>query len=248
MKDSLFQNYSEKHVHFYDEEVPYLLELGLALAKKCFGKIRIVDLGCGDGKLIFALHQKELLKGVSEVVGVDISKERIERLKRELPFVKGIVSDALNVRELSDFSCDLVICSQLMEHVSHEDALVLEIKRLLKSGGLACVSSVIKKWYGVYFYFNNGSFKLDPTHVREYSSVDEFLELFEKKGFEVIGVVTRQVMYPLSDLVTRLFIKFGFIEPYVRFYQQHKILGGFKKLRVPVLGYNTIEVLVRKIG
>jgi len=99
---------------------------------------------------------------------------------------------------------DLAICSQLTEHVKDDNALVLEIKRLLKSGGLAYVSSAIKKWYGVYSYFNNGSFRLDPTHVREYSSVDEFVKLFEERGFEVINVKTRQVVYPLTDLAIRV--------------------------------------------
>jgi len=65
-------------------------------------------------------------------VGVDISKERIERLRNELPFVKGIVSDALNVKELPDCSFDFIICSQLIEHVKDDHALVSVIKRLLK--------------------------------------------------------------------------------------------------------------------
>jgi len=248
MDNSLFQSYSRKHMHFYDEEVPALLELGLALTKDISENPMIVDLGCGDGKLLFAMYRKGFLdNNVGGIYGVDISLERIKRLERELPFVKGIISDALNVKNLKDSSIDLVICSQLIEHVKDDDALVLEIKRLLKSGGLAYVSSVIKKWYGIYFYFNNGSFRLDPTHVREYSSVDDFVELFEKKGFEVINVVTHQIMYPLPDLVIRLFIKFGFMEPDVRFYQRHKIFSWLRKLRAPVLGYKTIEVLAKKI-
>ncbi|MEM3648011.1 MAG: class I SAM-dependent methyltransferase, partial [Thermoproteota archaeon] len=161
MENSLFQSYSRKHVHFYDREVPALLELGLALTRDISEKPMMVDLGCGDGRLIFAMYRKGLLNSVGEVYGVDISSERIKRLKKELPFVKGIVSDAQNARELPDSSFDLVICSQLIEHVKDDDALVLEIKRLLKSGGLAYVSSVVKKWYGIYFYFNNGSFRLD---------------------------------------------------------------------------------------
>jgi len=248
MDNSLFQSYSRKHAHFYEEEVPALIELGLALTKDISEKPMIVDLGCGDGRLIFALHRRGLLNSVGGVVGVDISDKRIERLRRELPFVKGIVSDAANVKELPDSLFDLAICSQLIEHVKDDDALVLEIKRLLKSGGLAYVSSVIKKWYGVYFYFNKGSFRLDPTHVREYSSIDDFVELFEKRGFEVINVVTHQIMYPLPDLVIRLFIEFGFMEPDVRFYQRHKIFSWLRKLRAPVLGYKTIEVLAKKIG
>jgi len=60
-------------------------------------------------------------------------------------------------------------------------------------------------------------------------------------------VGTHQVMFPFLDLVIRLFVKFGFIEPYVRFYQQHKVLGEIRRLRVPVVGYGIIEVLARKI-
>ncbi|MEM3666743.1 MAG: class I SAM-dependent methyltransferase [Candidatus Bathyarchaeia archaeon] len=248
MKDSLFSVYSRKHVHFYDEESPALLNLGLALSKKMNEKPMIIDLGCGDGRLIFALHRKGLLNDVGGVVGVDISDIRIQRLRREMPFVRGIVSDALSVRELPDSSFDYVICSQLIEHVEDDKALVSEIWRLLKSGGLAYVSSVIKKWYAIYFYFNKGSFRLDPTHVREYSSIKEFTEMFEEKGFEVINVITQRVMYPLTDLVMRLFIKFGLIEPDVIFYEERRIVGRLRKLRIPVFGYRSIEALVKKIG
>lgn len=90
MKDSLFQEYSREHVHFYDEELPFLLESGLALTNKAIKKPSIVDLGCGDGRLIFALHKRGLLKNVGEIVGVDISEDRMGRLKKELPFVKGM--------------------------------------------------------------------------------------------------------------------------------------------------------------
>lgn len=247
MKDNLFQNYSRKHVHFYDEEVCVLLESGLALMNRVVEKPSIIDLGCGDGRLVFALYERGLLKKAGEIVGVEISESRIERLIKELPFVKGIVSDALNVKESPDSSFDFIICSQLIEHVKNDDMLILEIKRLLKGGGLAYISSVIKKWYGVYFYFKDGSFKLDPTHVREYSSMDEFVGLITNKGFEVLSVETHQVMFPLLDLVIRLLIRIGLIEPNVRFYQRHKVLGEIRRLRMPVVGYKIIEVLARKI-
>lgn len=233
-------------MHFYDGEFSVLLELGLALTN-VIEKPGIVDLGCGDGKLIFALDKREILKNVGEIVGVDVSESRIERLRKELPFVKGIVSDALNVKELPDSSFDFVICSQLVEHVGNDDMLMLEIKRLLKGRGLVYISSVIKKWYGAYFYFKDGSFRLDPTHVREYSSVDELVGLIANQGFEIISVKTRQVMFPLSDLIARLFIKIGLLKPNVRFYQQHTFLYEIRRLLIPVVGYKSIEVLARKI-
>ena len=247
MKDRLFRGYSRRHVHFYSEEVSVLLESGLALANKVVKKPSIVDLGCGDGRLIFALYKRGLLKNVGEIVGVDISEERIGRLTKELPFVKGIISDASNVKELPDSSFDFVICSQLVEHVEDDDMLVQEIRRLLKVGGLAYISSVIKKWYGVYFYFRGGSFRLDPTHVREYSSVDEFVSLIANNGFEIVDVKTHRVMFPLLDLIIRLFIRIGLLEPNVRFYQQHKVLSKIRRVRMPVVGYRSIEVLAKKV-
>jgi SAM-dependent methyltransferase len=152
MKDNSFQIYSKESVHFYDEVVSPLLEYGLALTLRNCRKPSVVGLGCGDGKVIFALYRRGLLKSIGEVIGVDISEVRIERLKSNLPFVRGIVSDALNVKQLPSHSFDFVICSQLIEHVEDDSALILEIRRLLKNGGIAYLSSVVKKRYAIYFY------------------------------------------------------------------------------------------------
>jgi len=177
---------------------------------------------------------------------VDLSRERIERLKRNLPFVKGIVSDASNVKELPSHSFDFVICSQLIEHVEDDARPLLEVKRLLKCGGVAYLSSVVKKRYAIYFYFKNGSFKLDPTHVRKYRSVDEFVDLVTSKGFEVICVRTHRVMFPLIDVIYRLLVYLHFLEPDPNFFQKYKFLGKVRGVKIPIPGYETVEVLVRK--
>jgi SAM-dependent methyltransferase len=247
MRDSLFKNYSEKHMHFYDEQVSVLLKMGLVLARDFARKPRIVDLGCGDGRLTFALYKRGLLNDADEVFGVDVSGSRVERLAKELPFVKCIVSDALHVKELSRFSFDYIICSQLIEHVEDDKRLMLEIRRLLKAGGLLYLSSVIKKGHSMYFYFSDGSFKLDPTHLREYSSVDEFVGIVASNGFEIIYLKTGQIMFPLLDLFLRLSIKTGLCRGDSRFYQLHKGFRKMRGLRVPVFGYSGIEVLARKI-
>jgi hypothetical protein len=75
---------------------------------------------------------------------------KIERLKTNLPFAKGIVSNAL----------------------------VLEIRRLLRKGGIAYFSSVIKNRYGVYFYFKDGSFKLSARLIpRTSENIDQLMSL-----------------------------------------------------------------------
>jgi 2-polyprenyl-3-methyl-5-hydroxy-6-metoxy-1,4-benzoquinol methylase len=115
----------------------------------------MLDLGCGDGRLIFALHEKGLLENAEKIVGVDISEDRIKRLKTNLPFVKGIVADTLDLKQLSDSSFDFVVCAQLIEHVENGQALVSGTRRLLKHENFVYISSVTKL-SGVYVYFKGG--------------------------------------------------------------------------------------------
>lgn len=246
MNHTSFSEYSTKQVHFLDEteEVPALIKLGLSLINHSNSTTRVVDLGCGDGRLLFALHKNRLLKQVTEVVGVDISETRVKRLKKMLPFVRGIISNALNVEELSSSSFDFIICSQLIEHLD-DKLLLLEIKRLLSKRGVAYISTVTKKWYGMYFYFRDGAFRLDPTHVREYTSSNEFINLVSSSSFDIMEVKSENVMFPLLDLIIRFFIKFGIAQPGTNFYMNHKLQKA-RKFKIPVIGYNFLEVLVKQ--
>ncbi|GAH96681.1 unnamed protein product, partial [marine sediment metagenome] len=112
--------------------VPKTLESYIEDLPKDF---KIVDLGCGDGRLLYALVKKGLLKNAKEVVGIDLSEERIKRVRQILPSVKGIVADACNAKELPDRYFDIVLCQQVIEHVPDDKALLKEIRRLLNLDG-----------------------------------------------------------------------------------------------------------------
>lgn len=115
IENGSFQFYSTSHIQFYDYDVPQLLETALSeTSKRGFS---ILDLGCGDGRLLFSLQRRGLLKNADLVVGVDISETRIKRLVENVSGVIGLVSDACKVEELDDGSFDVIICSQLIEHV-----------------------------------------------------------------------------------------------------------------------------------
>jgi len=235
--------YSEKHVHFLDLHVPKMLEDML----KGFGrKYSLIDLGCGDGRILYALYSKGLLKNAGRIVGIDISKERIERLKEFCPFAEGIVADVCDLNQIPDNSFDVAISSQVIEHVPDDSKMLKEVYRILKPEGYFYVSTVIKKWYGFWVYWNKG-FKLDPTHVREYKSEQEFLNLLKENGFEIVKYRTEKVKYPIMDLIIRFFIKAGLIEPSLNFYQKHKLLRKLREIKMPVVGYRAIEV-VGKVG
>jgi 2-polyprenyl-3-methyl-5-hydroxy-6-metoxy-1,4-benzoquinol methylase len=244
MKSLSFYEYSAKNVQFFDDEASDFLKCGLSMLSGISRTRNILDLGCGDGSILFALYKTGFLKQVDNVVGVDLSETRIKRVRMALPFVRGIVSNALNIEELSYSSFDFIICSQLIEHVD-DKLLLIEIKRLLAKRGLVYISTVVKKSYGVYFYFKEGSFRLDPTHVREYHSAKEFIDLLSNEGFDIVAIRNKHVMFPLLDLFLRFFIKYGIIKPNANFYNDHKVQKA-RKLKIPIIGYSILEVLIKK--
>lgn len=242
-KDFCF--YSDFHVHFYDYEVPRLLEYAL-LDKSRKGRFSVLDLGCGDGRRLFNLQFQGLLKNVDRVVGVDISEVRVRRLAENVSGSIGIVSDACNVEGIDDGSFDVIICSQLIEHVPSDHVLLGEIRRLLKENGWIYISSVIKKPYGFWFYRCDGQFRLDPTHIREYPSKEAFLLLLEEDGFISRKVSLEKIKYSLADLAVRTLIVKGLHESEgsQTIFLRHKFLARIRKfLELPVFGYYQIEVL-----
>lgn len=207
----------------------------------------MLDLGCGDGRLLFSLQYHGLLKNAERIVGVDLSGVRVRRLLRKVGGVIGLVSDACRVKELDDGSFDMIICSQLIEHVPDDQALLREIRRLLKEDGYAYISSVIRKPYGFWMYRRDGEFRLDPTHVREYPSKEAFLILLEKEELIPEKISQVKVKYSIIDLLVRALIGIGLYEQEdtQTIFLRRKLLAKFRKmlLELPVLGYEHIEVL-----
>lgn len=231
----------QKHIYFLDFFLPKTLE---ELLKK-HQDFSLIDLGCGDGRTLFGLHQRGLLKRAKEVVGVDISTVRINRLKDIAPFAKGIVGDAQNLKQIADNSFDIVIALQVIEHVLDDRKMLREAKRVLKTGGYFYVSTVIKKWYSFWIYWNRG-FRVNPTHLREYKRESEFISLLEKEGFKVKQWYSSPTYYPLLDLLLRFLASMKLLKISPNFYLKHPTLFNLRRIGLKPLGYREIGVLALK--
>jgi SAM-dependent methyltransferase len=106
---------------------------------------RVLDLGCGEGRHAITAY----LQSDVTVVGLDLSRREIgtsrERFtefedpaaeRRSLSFVTG---SGLAL-PFDDASFDRVICSEVLEHIHEYEAVLDEIQRVLKPGGLLAVS------------------------------------------------------------------------------------------------------------
>jgi len=110
------------HDMFFSEMIPFL--------KK---DAKILDVGCGTGKLAFRLSN--ITKGV-EIHGVDLSKDMIKKAKAKLGGepIEFKVGDVENLPyETNTF--DIITCSHSFHHYPNQKKAISEMHRVLKDDG-----------------------------------------------------------------------------------------------------------------
>ena len=139
------------------------------------GAQRIVDVGCGDGSAT-ALVTK--LDARNTVIGVDWSANALSQARaRGLLVVQGGVDTA--GLPLPDGCADVVIMSELIEHLVDTDAAIDEARRVLRPGGVLLLSTPnLAAW------FNRGLVGLGIQPV--FSEVS-LRGIYGRPGHEVVG-------------------------------------------------------------
>ena len=218
----------------YTDDVPTLLLERLRGSWHTY-----LDLGCGDGVLLDALNKRGMFDGKS-VFAVDLSETRMQLVKQINPSFTCLVDSADQVQEVQDGAIDVLVSTQVIEHVPSDERMVAEIHRLLKPGGLAYVSTVLKRWYGWYFYRCNGRWVLDPTHVREYTQESQMVDLFKRQGFTILQNKKTPVWRAPADLVLKKILKSAKIA-------NHPFFQWIRKIQIPIPGYSHWEIVCQKI-
>ena len=101
-------------------------------------EVKIIDLGCGGGNLLYYLGQK----GYENIAGIDISEEQVQRAREVgAEVIQGDVLEFLRGRE---GQYDLLVALDLIEHFKKDEAVgFLEgCYRAAKEGGRVIVQTV----------------------------------------------------------------------------------------------------------
>jgi len=155
----------------------------------CFGRIcwavahlnEVLELGCGAGILA-----RQLLEFGNTVTALDISEVAIAQLPKE---IKGVVSTLPDI-PFSDDSFDVVVATEILEHINDDQACVMEAVRVLRPGGRA------------YFAVPNDCLgpEEEPEHVRKYTQ--ETLEaILSPYGYIFIETFIDEFMVSPSQLI-----------------------------------------------
>lgn len=105
--------------------------------------VRLLEIGCGDGALCGVLHSR---LGAA-VTGVDTSDKGLA-LARHMFEQRGWTGEFRQVggygTGFADASFDVVVCSDVIEHVDDPQAMLREIRRLLVPGGRLVITTPIR--------------------------------------------------------------------------------------------------------
>lgn len=209
------------------------------LDKYCYAEKKVLDIGCGVGTLDFYLASRG-----NKVVGVDISTRAINIARKNAYFLgvsKNIRFHKLAFpQELPRGKFDVVIISEVIEHIP-DDILSLErIWRLLKTGGILILTtpSIQAPLYKLGLL--NG-FDRKVGHLRRYD-IDELTNNIRLKRFKIICVtrvegILRNFLFT-NDEVGKL----------IRFIRGplSSLFTFIDKLTIPVFGYSNIQIVAKK--
>ena len=91
---------------------------------------RVLDLGCGAGRFVRALAEAG-----ADPVGVDLAPGAVARALRNVPGADVRLTEPDGTLPLAHGECDLVWCSEVLEHVADTSYVLSEARRVLRRGG-----------------------------------------------------------------------------------------------------------------
>lgn len=153
---------------------------------------KILDVGCSYGFFLKMISER---REPERVTGVDLNPEDVERAKSlGLPNSDFYTGDAEDLNFLSPNSMDVVVCTEVLEHVRKPKNALKEFKRVLRPGGkliltvpndkkLHLIKKLIHK-FKLGKFFKNPPTGENSGHLHVFSK-KIILKLLEKSGFEI---------------------------------------------------------------
>ncbi|AOW95030.1 methyltransferase [Rhodococcus sp. WMMA185] len=153
---------------------------------------KVIDIGAGAGR-----HSFEMYRRGADVIAFDQNADELADVEKmfvamaeagEVPAgacARIEVGDALNL-PYADETFDVVLISEVLEHVSRDGRAIFELTRILKPGGVAAVT--VPRWLPekICWALSDAYHEVEGGHVRIYRA-DELAEKLEAAGLKVTG-------------------------------------------------------------
>lgn len=208
----------------------------------------VLNIGCGFG--FDEVNLKRSYPGL-RLVGIDISETMVAAAKKNgAPALLCMaMAEALPFR---DYLFDRVFSREVIEHVLHPEAMMLEIRRVLKPGGICVIATphpssldpyqLSQKLAKIAGKSEKGPWKDEPL------SIGQMKDIFEKNGFHLKEIIFDGVLY--FDLSTLPEGKAHWIRPLARSFQWIERLPLLNRLFCNQVKYVVVsrEMSVAEMG
>lgn len=174
---------------------------------------KVLDIGCGKGCF------RNNLKDSCEVWGIEPSHAASDASKVLYKVLNGFYHDVYN--ELPNNYFDLVICNDVIEHMTDHDEFLESIKNKMTANGFIVGSIPNVRYFGNlyellvkkdWFYDNSGI--LDRTHLRFFTQTSLKRTFIQHKyAIEVLDGINSEISKPfpkkyLKEIIRRTLLLF----------------------------------------
>jgi SAM-dependent methyltransferase len=152
----------------------------------------VLNAGGGEGLFSTLLLEQS---GVMQLIEVDLSYGSYPRAEMD-PRQRMVGASLTAIPALSG-TFDLVLCTEVLEHIDDDAAAIDELLRVLAPGGWLLIT--VPTPPAVY----------DPNHVREGYTAEALSGMLQLRGLEIVE--TKFCMYDGFKLIMRLWRRYGWM-------------------------------------
>jgi len=164
---------------------------------------KLLDAGCGTG-----WFSKRACERGAEVTSMDLGEKLLEKVAQKCDS-KRIVGSVLEM-PFEDNTFDIVVSSEVIEHVTEPATAIYEMHRVLKPGGALVLTTPNKLWYFAIWIAN--TFKLRPYEgLENWLWWNELKDELKNTGFEITerhGIHLFPFVHPLLYPLLNFFHQF----------------------------------------
>ena len=208
----------------------------------------MLDVGCGEGRHIFGIMQQNPLM---QCIGLDMDKNSLKKAEEGYAYFKTLsqagadflIGSAYSI-PLPNNSVDIVICSEVLEHLHEYNDAINEIHRVLKPGG-KFYASVPASWPEKICWVLSKDYQNQPGgHLRIFNQ-KSLIEEIKLSGFNFLSSEKFHSIHSPYWWLRCLFWKSQdsnfFVNKYKKLLEKHilekpKLLDSIDKSLNPIMG------------
>ena len=148
---------------------------------------KLLDLGCGEGRHVIAAYLEKNIQAVGVDLGFNDLKTTADKFSEFCQSENADKSFGLSVANalslpFEDNTFDVIICSEVLDHIPDYESVLTEIERILVPGG-TFIASVPRAWpERICWYFSSAYYQVEGGHLRIFDA-SQLRSQIEARGF-----------------------------------------------------------------